>query len=113
MLEVCLPVKIPKGYESLHSAGLLHRDISINNIMINEDSDNPSWRSCLIDLDLALKEQRKATSGAPGKTGTRAFVAIGALMCEKHSFMHDLESFFWVLLCICIHCNGPHSSRVL
>lgn len=26
---------------------------------------------------------------------------------EKHSFTHDLESFFWVLFWICIHYNGP------
>ncbi|KAF2259145.1 hypothetical protein CC78DRAFT_621292 [Lojkania enalia] len=31
----------------------------------------------LIDLDLAIKEQREKSSGARGKTGTRAFMAIG------------------------------------
>ncbi|OTB20509.1 hypothetical protein K445DRAFT_7288 [Daldinia sp. EC12] len=36
-LEGCI-----KGYESLYGAGLLHRDISINNLIINEDGDNPS-----------------------------------------------------------------------
>ena len=46
-------------------------------------------------------------SGANGKTGTRAFMAIGALLGEQHSFMHDLESFFWVLFWICIHYDGP------
>lgn len=30
-------------------------------------------------------------------------IAIGALLGEQHSFMHDLESFFWVLFWICIH----------
>ena len=33
-------------------------------------------------------------------------MAIGALLGEPHSFMHDLESFFWVLFWICIHYNG-------
>jgi hypothetical protein len=61
----------------------------------------------LIDLDLAVKEQREKPSGAKGKTGTRAFMAIGLLLGERHSFMHDLESFFWVLFWICIHYNGP------
>ncbi|KAK0655543.1 hypothetical protein B0T16DRAFT_320017 [Cercophora newfieldiana] len=101
-LEGCI-----KGHESLRKAGFLHRDISINNLMINEDDGNPSWRSFLIDLDLAIKEQREGASGAKGKTGTRAFMAIGALLGEQHSFMHDLESFFWVLFWICIHYNGP------
>ncbi len=96
------------GYESLHDkAHMLQRDISIGNLRMNEDSDNPSWPSFLIDLDLAIKEQRAESSGAQGITGTRAFMAIGVLYNEKHSFMHDLESFFWVLFWICIHYNGP------
>lgn len=53
-------------------------------------------------------------SGARAKIGTRAFIAIGLLYGEKHSFMHDLESFFWVLFWICIHRNGPNEkSRVV
>ncbi|KAI9777079.1 MAG: hypothetical protein M1816_004917 [Peltula sp. TS41687] len=39
--------------------------------------------------------------------GTKPFMAIGALLDEPHSFMHDLESFFWVLFWICIHYAGP------
>lgn len=81
----------------MQQAGILHRNISVNNLMINEDEENPSWPSFLIDLDLANREQRDGVSGAGGKTGTRAFTAIGLLLCEKHSFMHDLESFFWVI----------------
>src|SRR2546423_7225316 len=85
------------GYKSLHeSAGILQRDVSINNLMMNEEEDNPSWRSFLIDLDLAIKEQRQGPSGADGKTGTKVFMAIGVLRGEKHSYMHDYESFFWV-----------------
>ena len=38
--------------------------------------------------------------------GTKVFMAIGALLGEPHSFMHDLESFFWVLFWICIHFDG-------
>jgi len=35
-------------------------------------------------------------------------MAIGVLHDdEPHSFMHDLESFFWVLFWICIHYDGP------
>lgn len=82
--------------------------------MMNEEDDNPSWRAFLIDLDLAIKEQRENPSGARGKTGTRAFMAIGVLLDdEKHSFMHDLESFFWVLFWICIYYDGPNKERVV
>lgn len=31
-----------KEYESLHKASFLHRDISINNLMINKDNNNAS-----------------------------------------------------------------------
>ncbi|GAB0139235.1 hypothetical protein EsDP_00007448 [Epichloe bromicola] len=103
-----------EGHESLRmKASILQRDISINNLLINEDDENPSWRSFLIDLDLAIKEQRQGASGAREMTGTRAFMAIGVLMGEQHSFMHDLESFFWVLFWICIHYDGPNHSRVV
>ncbi|KAJ5215349.1 uncharacterized protein N7498_001756 [Penicillium cinerascens] len=107
-LEGCIT-----GHHSLQRAGILHRDISVNNLMINEDEDNPSWPSFLIDLDLAIKEQRVGVSGANGKTGTRAFMAIGSLLGEKHSFMHDLESFFWVIFWICIHYEEPGKGKVV
>lgn len=106
-LEGCI-----QGHESLLKAGFLHRDISINNLIINED-DNLCWPSFLIDLDLAVRETREGASGAKGKTGTRAFMAIGALLGEQHSFMHDLESFFWVLFWICIHYKGSNEGRVI
>ncbi|WVO18507.1 hypothetical protein L204_106226 [Cryptococcus depauperatus] len=91
------------GHESLLQAGFLHRDISINNLMIDEDNDN----AFLIDLDHAIRVPRIGASGAKGKIGTRAFMAIGVLLGDEHSFMHDLESFFWVLFWICIHYDGP------
>jgi len=107
-LEGCI-----EGHESLRRAGFLHRDISINNLMVNNDNSNPSWPSFLIDLDLAVREQREGASGAKGKTGTRAFMAIGALLGEQHTFMHDLESFFWVLFWICIHYDEPRQGRAV
>lgn len=107
-LQSCL-----EGHESLYQAGLLHRDISINNLMINEDENNPSWPAFLIDLDLAVKESRESASGAKGKAGTQAFMAIGLLLGEQHSFMHDIESFFWVLFWICIRYDGPGRDRLI
>ncbi|GJC89526.1 hypothetical protein ColLi_12364 [Colletotrichum liriopes] len=96
-----------EGHRSLLDMGLLHRDISINNLLINEHSGS----AFLIDLDLAVRLHRQTASGAQGKTGTRAFMAIGALLNEPHSFMHDLESFFWVLFWICVH-YGPNGKDI-
>jgi protein kinase-like protein len=108
-LEKCI-----EGYQSLYEkAGMLQCDVSPGNLMINEEDDNSSWPAFLTDLDLAVKEQRDGFSGARGKTGTRAFMAIGVLLGEKHSFMHDLESFFWVLFWICIHYNGPDQGKAV
>ncbi|KAJ5907807.1 hypothetical protein N7495_000489 [Penicillium taxi] len=70
-LESCIT-----GHQSLHEAGILHRDILVNNLMINEDKKNPSWPAFLINLDLVIREQREDLSGAKGKTGTRALMAI-------------------------------------
>ncbi|EAS32100.3 uncharacterized protein CIMG_03124 [Coccidioides immitis RS] len=108
-LEGCI-----KGYDSLYqNTGMIQCDISPRNLLVNEDDDNPSWPAFLIDLDLAIRVERDGFSGARGKTGTRAFMAIGVLYGEKHSFMHDLESFFWVLFWICIHYDGPGKGRIV
>ncbi|OIW22088.1 hypothetical protein CONLIGDRAFT_687886 [Coniochaeta ligniaria NRRL 30616] len=48
-------------------------------------------------LDLVCTCTRHGASGAWGKTGTEALMAVGALRGEQHTFMHDLESFFRVL----------------
>ncbi|KAF2179337.1 hypothetical protein K469DRAFT_799086 [Zopfia rhizophila CBS 207.26] len=80
-----------KGHESLLDAKILHRDISIRNIMLKMGEDD----GFLIDLDLAIRLDRQKVSGALSKTGTKVFMAIGALYGdEDHNFMHDLESFF-------------------
>ena len=76
--------------------------------MINEDPENPSWPSFLIDLDHAVYKERQ---GAQEMVGTKAFMAIGALWGDQHCFMHDIESFFWVLFWIRIHYDGPGKSR--
>ncbi|ELQ36898.1 hypothetical protein OOU_Y34scaffold00626g14 [Pyricularia oryzae Y34] len=59
-----------EGHESLRMAGFLHRDISINNLMINEDTDSLSWPYFLIDLDLGVREPRAAGAfGVKDKAG--------------------------------------------
>ena len=96
------------GHESLYDAKILHRDISLGNILLDEDERD----GFLIDLDLAIDLARLEASGAPGKTGTKVFMAIGLLLDDgPHTFMHDLESFFWVLLWICVHCDDDDEER--
>jgi hypothetical protein len=54
----------------------------------------------LIDLDLA-KVRDGGTSGARHQTGTMQFMAIEVLRTADHTYRHDLESFFYVLLWMC------------
>ncbi|KAH8424151.1 uncharacterized protein LDX57_001905 [Aspergillus melleus] len=76
---------------------------------MNEENETP-WPSFLIDLDLAIREKRDQPSGAHGKTGTRAFMPIAQLLGDELTFLHGLESFFWVLFWVCIHFNGPNDT---
>ena len=61
----------------------------------------------LIDFDLSIKTDDIEASGAPSKTGTKVFMAIGALRGDHHSFIYDIESLLWALFWISIHWNGP------
>ena len=54
----------------------------------------------LIDLDLA-KELSSGRSGARCHTGTMEFMAIEVLFGISHTYRHDLESFFYVLIWQC------------
>jgi hypothetical protein len=65
------------GHESLRKrTGIIQGDVSIGNLMMNEEEYNPSWPSFLIDLDLAIKEQREEPSGARAKTGTIVLLIV-------------------------------------
>ncbi|KAH8812673.1 hypothetical protein F5884DRAFT_832286 [Xylogone sp. PMI_703] len=95
------------GHKSLLENGkILHQDISENNIIITEpiteeDSREEGPRGRLIDLDLA-KELDSAPSGASHRTGTMQFMAIEVLQGKGHTYRHDLESFFYVFIWMCI-----------
>ena len=86
------------GYWHLYTQyGYVHRDISINNILLLED---PRFVSAgmLIDFDMAVKYNSQ-TSGAPERTGTFHFMAYEILEGTTiHTPLHDLESFLYVLL---------------
>jgi hypothetical protein len=58
--------------------------------MISEDANNLSWHLFLIQINLTIKEEQEFALGVQEKTGTKAFMAIGMLLGEQHSFMHDL-----------------------
>ena len=92
-----------RGHKSLYQEGkILHRDISENNIIIlRATATEGGPKGMLIDLDLAKELESKA-SRARHRTGTMQFMAIGVLEGESHTYRHDLESFFYVFLWVCI-----------
>ncbi|EEH33157.2 hypothetical protein PAAG_04210 [Paracoccidioides lutzii Pb01] len=90
-----------KAHRSLYLDGnILHRDISENNIIITDPDQTNGHSGMLIDLDLA-KEVGSGRSGAWHQTGTMEFMAIEVLLNIDHTYRHDLESFFYVLIWQC------------
>lgn len=90
-----------KVHRSLFMDGkILHRDISENNIILTDPGKADGFKGMLIDLDLA-KEEGAGRSGARHRTGTMEFMAIEVLLGISHTYRHDLESFFYVLIWQC------------
>ncbi|KNE97122.1 hypothetical protein PSTG_09548 [Puccinia striiformis f. sp. tritici PST-78] len=109
-LEGCI-----KGHQALLNAGILHRDISINNLMVDNQTEDPDRKSFLIDLDMAIPYPMRKDDDLQAQMGTKIFMSRSLLLKENsHTHVDDLESFFWVLVWICIHYpvdqSGPSSN---
>ncbi|KAI1169293.1 serine/threonine-protein kinase Sgk2 [Nemania serpens] len=90
-----------KAHQSLYITGnILHRDISSNNIIITDPETADGFKGMLIDLNLA-KVRDSDPGGAQHQTGTMQFMAVEVLRTVDHTYRHDLESFFYVLLWMC------------
>ncbi|KAI5781629.1 hypothetical protein DFH27DRAFT_519568 [Peziza echinospora] len=108
------------GHASLYfTGGLLHRDVSSSNQCafrpLPAAMQPQSLRGFLIDLDYAVHFPQPrhpatppATAAAPHRTGTLAFMSIGILMGEPHTYAHDLESFLYLLIWVCCGCDTMH-----
>jgi serine/threonine protein kinase len=98
-LLVALRDAIKAHRSLLNKAKILHRDISENNIIITDPKKAGGFTGMLIDLDLAIVDGER--TGGRHTTGTMEFMAIDVLRGVEHTYRHDLESFFYVLLWIC------------
>ena len=102
-----------KALRSLHlEVNILHRDVSPQKIIIapnmNQDPNTPT--GILIGLDMALD-----LSNPPSERlliGSEGFMAIGILGGDDHTYRHDLESLFYVLLWMAICHDGANSEQV-
>ncbi|PPR00105.1 hypothetical protein CVT24_008963 [Panaeolus cyanescens] len=115
------------AHKILWDADILHRDISINNMLYRKASAAyETLRGVLIDFDLSVFIGRDTSNAlADFRTGTRAFQSICILEsysrqqgegAEKrptllHEHMDDLESFFWVLVWIVCDQRGPEKDE--
>ncbi|KAJ6511327.1 hypothetical protein C8R47DRAFT_730792 [Mycena vitilis] len=116
-------------------ANILHRDVSINNILLvpspqpptaslSRAGSSPSTfplslpapgprRGLLIDMDhaLVLNDCKRGPPATGHGTGTLPFMAIDILLkgeeLPEHEPRHDLESLLYVLIWVCVHYAGP------
>lgn len=94
-----LTLLLPGHRNLFEQANILHRDISIFNLMVEFDRPRVG---CLIDLDLAVRvtaEPVRPPHRSTSRTGCTPFIAIELLTSEPsfHLYRHDLESFFYCL----------------
>ncbi|KIJ57187.1 hypothetical protein M422DRAFT_83618, partial [Sphaerobolus stellatus SS14] len=88
-----------KAHRQLHQvAGILHRDISLNNILLNPGGEQGN-RGILIDFDLAtcINDDSEFATTYVGQ-GTYRFMSRNVLhRGAPHTYLDDLESFYYVL----------------
>ncbi|KAL1742499.1 hypothetical protein HDZ31DRAFT_65919 [Schizophyllum fasciatum] len=111
-----------KGLRNLWRIWILHRDVSIHNILLGVPGAQDGWKGVLIDLDMAISMLRERSDlGVDFRTGTRAFQSIQVLKSYEnvndsartnsqrlmHDYMDDLESFYWCMCWICFSFEGP------
>ncbi|KAF8953523.1 hypothetical protein BDZ97DRAFT_1872005 [Flammula alnicola] len=95
------------GHQNLLNIGILHRDVSISNILIGKSGSAPGNRGVLIDLDMAIRiNVAERSVQADFRTGTRAFQSLNVVRsCGKanmtQDYLDDLESFYYVLCWVC------------
>ncbi|KAF6760847.1 hypothetical protein DFP72DRAFT_959514 [Ephemerocybe angulata] len=97
-----------QGHWNLLQAGILHRDVSIDNILFGQDDADPGHRGVLIDLEMAVSTGGGPTSSVltDNPMGTHLYQAVSVLRSGTeerflipvpHDYLDDLESFFWIL----------------
>jgi serine/threonine protein kinase len=90
--DVATTDSLVPGYRWLYEVPkILHRDISLNNLMLRKAGN--VYTGVLNDLDLAVNVDVKSTS-SKHRTGTKPFMAIDLFrpVPTVHRFRHDLES---------------------
>lgn len=106
--------------DAWEKAKVLHRDVSIGNIMIDVESSEEDPRGMLIDWDVCRYEDEPSTSEQlGGQTGTWPFISALALKYPKKpmDLADDLESFLYVILYMALrfhrHTFSPQCAKTV
>ncbi|KAJ4472347.1 protein kinase [Lentinula aciculospora] len=90
-------------------AGILHRDLSSGNIMVRREEGK--IYGVLNDFDLSSRVQDMGKGPTSNqRTGTRPFMSPDLLNPNwegGHFFRHDLESIFYIILCLACRYAQP------
>ncbi|KAF6760850.1 hypothetical protein DFP72DRAFT_1165948 [Ephemerocybe angulata] len=93
-----------QGHLNLLKAGVLHRDVSMNNILFGDDEATVGNGGVLIDLDMAIMVKGPSAdiiTELPAGTHLYQSISVldykGELVPVPHDYLDDLESFFYIL----------------
>ncbi|KAF5340995.1 hypothetical protein D9611_006076 [Ephemerocybe angulata] len=93
-----------QGHLNLLKAGVLHRDVSMDNILFGDDEATVGNRGVVIDLDMAIMVKGPSADVITElPAGTQLYQSIsvldykGELVPVPHDYLDDLESFFYIL----------------
>ncbi|KAG2119810.1 uncharacterized protein F5147DRAFT_523616, partial [Suillus discolor] len=88
---------------AVEEKGILHRNCSLNNSMIEDDGEGP--HGTLIDWEFAvyIDQGQKYARGGTHASNSHAIPACLII----HRYEDDLESVFYVFIWICIGYRGP------
>ncbi|KAF5360248.1 hypothetical protein D9758_009155 [Tetrapyrgos nigripes] len=94
---------ILQGHRWLYDrAQILHRDISMQNIMVRRVPNEGKVYGVLNDLDLSSEYLTQKGPSCSDRTGTRPYMArvlLSKSLKGPHLYRYDLESAFYVMLC--------------
>ncbi|KZP29235.1 hypothetical protein FIBSPDRAFT_678858, partial [Athelia psychrophila] len=91
------------GHRGLFQKYILHRDVSMMNVLVCPTDSPGRFRGVLFGLDLAVRLDRDETlPKCDYRTGTRFYQSIHVLQAAgQHDHLDDLESFFYLFCMLC------------
>ncbi|KAJ3478012.1 hypothetical protein NLI96_g10059 [Meripilus lineatus] len=96
--------------DAYHKCGIMHRDVSIGNIVVDE-----SGTGILIDWELSCHIPPEGGAWTHGRAGTWRFMAA-ELQSHRppcHHPQHDIESFYWVIMYATLRWYSPELDEEL